>query len=64
MTDFFWPCVAQIMQSVDIKAVGKHDLAVEWVGSATNDMVADSVIALLLGIDGSRASVKGMFDNR
>lgn len=52
------------MQSVDIKAVGKHDLAVEWVGSATNDMVADSVIALLLGIDGSRASVKGMFDNR
>lgn len=49
---------AQVMSTVDIKAIGKHDLAVEWVGSVSNDMVADSVIALVLGVDGSPASVK------
>lgn len=49
------------MSTVDIKAVGKHDLAIEWVGSVTNDMVADSVIALVLGVDGSPASVKSPF---
>lgn len=49
------------MSTVDIKAAGKHDLAIEWVGSVTNDMVADSVIALVLGVDGSPASVKSAF---
>ncbi|KAK4694158.1 hypothetical protein P7C70_g8785, partial [Phenoliferia sp. Uapishka_3] len=48
----------RVMETVDVKAVGKHDLAVEWVGSVSNDMVADSVIALVLGVDGSPASVK------
>ncbi|KAL8281150.1 hypothetical protein RQP46_006508 [Phenoliferia psychrophenolica] len=48
----------RVMSTVDIKAIGKHDLAVEWVGSVSNDMVADSVIALVLGVDGSPASVK------
>ncbi|KAK4047153.1 endoribonuclease ysh1 [Microbotryomycetes sp. JL201] len=48
----------RIMSCVDIKAVDKHELAVEWVGSVTNDMVADSVMALLMGIDTSPASVK------
>lgn len=49
------------MSTVDIKAIGQHDLAIEWVGSATNDMVADSVLALLLGIDISPATVKSEF---
>ncbi|KAM0752401.1 Endoribonuclease YSH1 [Meredithblackwellia eburnea MCA 4105] len=48
----------RVMSTVDIKAVGKHDLAIEWVGSVANDMVADSVIALVLGVDGSPATVK------
>ncbi|ORY84136.1 Endoribonuclease YSH1 [Leucosporidium creatinivorum] len=48
----------RVMQAVDIKAAGKFELAIEWVGSVTNDMVADSVIALVLGVDGSPASVK------
>lgn len=48
----------RIMSTVDIKAVGKYELSIEWVGSVTNDMVADSVIALVLGVDGSPASVK------
>lgn len=30
----------------------------EWIASASNDMVADSVIAILMGIDQSPASVK------
>lgn len=48
----------RVMSAVDIKAAGKFELAIEWVGSVTNDMVADSVIALVLGVDGSPASVK------
>ena len=46
------------MSTVDLKAVGKHELAIEWIGSVTNDMIADSVIALVLGVDRSPASVK------
>lgn len=49
------------MSTVDIKAVANHVLAIEWVGSVANDMVADSVIALVLGVDGSPASVKRTF---
>ncbi|SCZ88382.1 BZ3500_MvSof-1268-A1-R1_Chr2-1g04374 [Microbotryum saponariae] len=48
----------RIMDTVDVKAVGKMDWVVEWVGSVSNDMVADSVIALVLGVDKSPASVK------
>lgn len=48
----------RVMGAVDVKMVGKHELAVEWAGSVSNDMVADSVIALVLGVDGSPASVK------
>ncbi|GAA5844005.1 hypothetical protein JCM3766R1_004042 [Sporobolomyces carnicolor] len=48
----------RIMQTVDVKLSDKHELAIEWVGGATNDMVADSVLALVLGIESSPASVK------
>ncbi|GAA6060101.1 hypothetical protein JCM10212_003509 [Sporobolomyces blumeae] len=48
----------RIMQTVDVKLVDKHELAIEWVGGATNDMVADSVLAVVLGIESSPASVK------
>lgn len=48
----------RIMETVDVKHVDKHALAIEWVGGVTNDMIADSVLAVVLGIDGSPASVK------
>ncbi|GAA5925667.1 cleavage polyadenylation factor subunit YSH1 [Sporobolomyces koalae] len=48
----------RIMQAVDVKLADKHEIAIEWVGGATNDMVADSVLAVVLGIESSPASVK------
>ncbi|BGP55727.1 endoribonuclease ysh1 [Rhodotorula sphaerocarpa] len=48
----------RIMETVDVKLVDKHVLAIEWVGGVTNDMIADSVLAIVLGIEGSPASVK------
>jgi cleavage and polyadenylation specificity factor subunit 3 len=46
------------VSTVDVKATAAHQIAIEWVGSATNDMVADAVLALIVGIDSSPASVK------
>lgn len=51
----------RIMETVDVKMVDKHELAIEWVGGVTNDMIADSVLAVVLGIEGSPASVKSAF---
>lgn len=35
-----------------------HELVLEWDSSASNDMIADSTLALITGIDKSPASVK------
>ncbi|GAA5933593.1 hypothetical protein JCM1841_004495 [Sporobolomyces salmonicolor] len=48
----------RVMETVDVKLAHKHELAIEWVGGATNDMIADSVLAVVLGIESSPASVK------
>ncbi|KAF8588696.1 Metallo-hydrolase/oxidoreductase [Ramaria rubella] len=48
----------RIMGAVDIKHTGPHELTLEWESSASNDMIADSSIALIFGIDRSPASVK------
>ncbi|GAA5973836.1 hypothetical protein JCM21900_002089 [Sporobolomyces salmonicolor] len=48
----------RVMETVDVKLTHKHELAIEWVGGATNDMIADSVLAVVLGIESSPASVK------
>ncbi|KAK0570004.1 endoribonuclease ysh1 [Tilletia horrida] len=48
----------RVMDVVDIKQSGKHQLTLEWAASTPNDMVADSAVALLLGVDSSPASVK------
>ncbi|GAA5887840.1 hypothetical protein JCM5296_001784 [Sporobolomyces johnsonii] len=48
----------RVMETVDVKLADKHELAIEWVGGATNDMIADSVLAVVLGIESSPASVK------
>lgn len=41
-----------------MKQTQEHELMLEWDSSATNDMIADSCLALILGIDKSPASVK------
>ena len=46
------------MGVVDVKQTGEHELALEWESSASNDMVADSTLALITGIDRSPASAK------
>lgn len=48
----------RVMNALDIKQSGSHELLLEWVSSTNNDMVADSALALLLGIDSSPATVK------
>lgn len=55
----------RIMNSVDLKAPSdasapSNQMILEWMGGSSNDMVADSVLALLMGIDTSPASVKSM----
>lgn len=46
------------MGVADVKQTGEHELTLEWESSASNDMVADSTLALITGIDRSPASAK------
>ena len=46
------------MGAVDVKQTSEHELTLEWDSSASNDMIADSTLALITGIDKSPASVK------
>lgn len=46
------------MGAVDVKQTQEHELTLEWDSSASNDMLADSTLALITGIDKSPASVK------
>ena len=48
------------MGVVDVKHTQEHELTLEWDSSASNDMIADSTLALITGIDKSPASVKCM----
>ncbi|SJX61548.1 related to YSH1-component of pre-mRNA polyadenylation factor PF I [Sporisorium reilianum f. sp. reilianum] len=48
----------RVMGAVDVRQSARHELLVEWVSSIANDMVADSIVALLLGIDSAPSSVK------
>jgi len=50
----------QIMGVVDVKHTQDHELSMEWDSSASNDMIADSALTLITGIDKSPASVKRM----
>lgn len=49
------------MGVVDVKHTQEHELTIEWESSSSNDMIADSTLALITGIDKSPASVKCMF---
>ncbi|KAJ7084368.1 beta-lactamase-like protein [Mycena belliarum] len=51
----------RIMGAVDVKQTQEHELTLEWDSSASNDMLADSTLALITGIDKSPASVKRMY---
>ncbi|KAJ2925264.1 hypothetical protein H1R20_g11855, partial [Candolleomyces eurysporus] len=48
----------KVMGVLDVKQTKEHELTLEWESSASNDMIADSTIALITGIDKSPASVK------
>ena len=46
------------MGVVDVKHTDEHELTLEWDSGASDDMIADSTLALITGIDKSPASVK------
>lgn len=46
------------MQAVTIVHTSEQALTLEWVSSVSNDMIADSVLALLCGIDSNYATIK------
>jgi len=46
------------MGCVDVKQTEEHEITLEWDSSASNDMIADSALALITGIDKSPASAK------
>ena len=48
----------QIMQAVTIIHTSDQELTLEWVSSVSNDMIADSTLALLCGIDSNYATIK------
>lgn len=43
---------------VDVKHTQENELTLEWESSVVTDMIADSTLALILGIESSPASVK------
>ncbi|KAK0442700.1 Metallo-hydrolase/oxidoreductase [Desarmillaria tabescens] len=48
----------RIMNAINVKQTQEHELTLEWDSNASNDMLADSTLALIAGIDKSPASVK------
>jgi cleavage and polyadenylation specificity factor subunit 3 len=52
--------VIRVFDTIDVKKLtsSPNQVTLEWIGNAMNDMVADSVLAVLLSIDSSPASVK------
>ncbi|KAI9272785.1 beta-lactamase-like protein [Phascolomyces articulosus] len=52
--------VLRVFDTIDIKQLERRNnqLTLEWIGNAMNDMIADSVLAVILSVDSSPASVK------
>ncbi|KAG0293919.1 Cleavage and polyadenylation specificity factor subunit 3 [Dissophora globulifera] len=48
----------RIFDTVDVKEYNVNHVLLEWTGNSVNDMVADSVLAVILNIESSPASVK------
>ena len=49
------------MNAVEIVQMSETVAEIRWASNTSNDMVADSSLALLLGIDSSPATVKRKF---
>ncbi|OCF34686.1 endoribonuclease YSH1 [Kwoniella heveanensis BCC8398] len=47
-----------IMNAVRVVQISEIVVEIQWTSDSSNDMIADSVLAVLLGIDGSPATVK------
>lgn len=52
------PAAWLVLDALEVRHEGTNQYSVAWPASATNDMFADSILALLLGVDSSQASVK------
>ncbi|KAI6169320.1 beta-lactamase-like protein [Pisolithus thermaeus] len=48
----------RIMDVVDIRHTSEHEMTLEWESSPSNDMIADSTIALIASVDQSPASLQ------
>ena len=48
----------RVMRCVDVKHTREGELKIEWESSAQSDMIADSTLALIFGVESSPASVK------
>ncbi|KAK0212026.1 beta-lactamase-like protein [Armillaria fumosa] len=48
----------RVMDAINVKQTQEHELTLEWHSNASNDMLADSMLAFIAGIDKSPASVK------
>lgn len=46
------------MNGVQVVQISPTAVELRWKSSSSNDMIADSALALLLGIDGSPATAK------
>lgn len=49
------------MHAVNLVQVSETVAELQWESNTSNDMIADSALALLLGIDASPATVKRKF---
>ncbi|CAG8444126.1 14348_t:CDS:10 [Ambispora leptoticha] len=48
----------KILNSIKVKQVNKTQILLEWQGNSMNDIIADAVLAVILNIESSPASVK------
>lgn len=48
----------RVFDTVNVTMVKLHEVVLEWEGNSTNDMIADSVISMILQVECSPASVK------
>lgn len=52
--------VLRVLSALDIQLTSERELTLEWVSSASNDMIADAALTLIIGIDQSRSSLKSV----
>ncbi|CAG8606078.1 7206_t:CDS:10, partial [Ambispora gerdemannii] len=48
----------KILDSIKVKHVNENQILLEWQGNSMNDIIADAVLAVILNIESSPASVK------